>query len=263
MPDPADALGLFFASRADPPFLEFVLETPKSLFSQVLLRRTIMKNYFLPLGLLLFAGVAAPHALADSYFLIGTNSPGAGGVPCSGSSPCAEVTITATGNTATFTVSSLDSGYVFDTFGFNFTGAGTLTLSGTPTGEVSSPTLANDNGAEDGWGKFDYTFTTGKNGGSSGGDCVVTGGTPGAGCTFSFTVTDASTLSLMTSEFESASSGGSGTGFYAGHMAAGNGSGYVGDSVPVGSPIPEPSSLMLLGTGVLGLAGVVRRRFGR
>jgi hypothetical protein len=30
---------------------------------------------------------------------------------------------------------------------------------------------------------------------------------------------------------------------------------------PAASPVPEPSSLMLLGTGVLGLAGVVRRKF--
>lgn len=219
-----------------------------------------MKNYFLTLGVLLFAGAAAQPASADSFYLVGSNNTAQ--VPCSTTVPCAEVTITTSGDTATFTVSSLDNGYIFDTFGFNFTGAGTLTLSGTPTGEVSSPTLANDNGSEDGWGKFDYTFTTGKNGGSSGGDCVVTGGVPGAGCTFSFTVTDTSTTSLTASEFESASSGGTGSGDFAGHLAAMNSnSGYVGDSVPLSTtPIPEPSSLALLGSGVLGLAGVIRRR---
>jgi hypothetical protein len=220
-----------------------------------------MKNHLLTLGILLLGGVAAQPALADSFFLVGTND--TTGAPCSVSAPCAEVTVTTSSNTATFTVSSLDNHYVFDTFGFNFTGAGTLSLT-SASGEVSSPSLSGPGSFnQDGWGSFDYIFNTGKNGGSNSADCVVTAGSPGPGCTFTFTVTDSLPGSLTASEFESLSSGGTGSGFFAGHIATSNASGFVGDAGPGGSVVPEPSSLMLLWTGALALAGVVRRRFGR
>lgn len=217
-----------------------------------------MKKYLLTLGILLFAGAASQSALADTFYLDSSNTTL---VPCNTTAPCAEVMISTSGNVATFTVSSLDSGYVFDTFGFNFTGAGSLTLSGAATGEVASGYSLSGPGstAQDGYGKFDYIFNTKENGGSHGTDCVVTGGVPGGGCTFTFSLTDSSTSSLSASEFEALSSGGNSTD-YAGHLAAGGGNtGYVGDAVA--SVVPEPSSLMLLGSGVLGLAGVVRRKF--
>jgi len=220
-----------------------------------------MKRYLLTLGVLLLAGVASRPALADTFFLFGTND--SSSLPCSGVKPCAEVTVTTSGNQATFTVSSLLSGWVFDKFGFNFNGAGALSLFSSG-GEVSSPSLDTGGGNEDGWGSFTDTFNTGKNGGSDGGDCVVTLGVPGAGCTFTFTLQDSLPGTLNVSSFEISSSGGTGSGDFAGHMASNSKSGFAGDPLPSGtSPVPEPSSLMLLGTGALTLAGVIRRRFGR
>jgi hypothetical protein len=204
-----------------------------------------MKNTLLALSSVALLALATV-AHADTFFLTSTNSSTT--VPCSVGTPCAQITLTTSGNDATFTVTSLDNHYIFDTFGFDFTGTGALTLFGTPTGEVSSPTLGGS-GHEDGYGLFSYNFDTGENGGSNGPDCVISGGTPGAGCTFSFTVQGTSALTVA--ELDSA---------FAGHLAAtGGNTGYVGVGTPT-PETPEPSSLMLLGTGVLGAAGLLRRK---
>ena len=80
-------------------------------------------------ALLCFSAFAAVGAYADqtqTWVLTGSN----GSPPCSASSPCAQVTIdiNSAGTQATFTVTSLVNNYVFDTFGFNESGGGTLTL---------------------------------------------------------------------------------------------------------------------------------------
>jgi hypothetical protein len=49
------------------------------------------------------------------------------------------------------------------------------------------------------------------------------------------------------------------TGFFD-SFGGGNDVGYMDDYSVVANPTPEPSSLMLLGTSVLGCAGLIRRR---
>jgi hypothetical protein len=220
-------------------------------------------------GVFCFSMLAAVTASADSTQSWLMSASNTSSVPCSSASPCASVSldISSTGKTATFTVTSLNNGYVFDTFGFNAeTGAAGSHGSGSllnlsllsSSGEVSSPSLDGLRN-EDGWGKFDYNFNTGKNGGSNASDCSVSGGTASAGCTFSFTL---SGTGLTLADFELASvnkNGGSGSDLFAGHEANGSGfTGYVGSETP--APVPEPSMLSMLFSGFIA-AGTFGRRF--
>jgi hypothetical protein len=217
------------------------------------------KTLWFALALLVCVTATTNFARADSesWNFTGTNSPG--NVPCSSAAPCGQITLTTNGTSyATFTVSSLLSGYVFDSFGFNTTPGITLSLFSS-SGEVNNPSLGGA-GNEDGWGSFAHNFNTGKSGGSSGGDCAVSGGVPGAGCTFTFTVKCTNNCILSLSNFEVTSSGGNGTGYFAAHLAAGNGkTGYVGSPTQI-TQIDEPMTLNVMGVGLLTVGGLLRRR---
>jgi len=189
----------------------------------------------------------------QTFLLTGAN---AGGPLCSVTTPCAEVTIdiSASGTIATFTVSSLLSGYVFDTFGFNSSATVNFTT-GSGKGEVGTYSLAGPGSfGQDGWGKFDFLFDTGETGGSNGAGCVVTSGGPGSGCTFSFQLTG---TGLTLADFEITSTNDSnGTTFFAGHMANSNGpTGYVGQAVS------EPGELPQLLLGLLFVGAFLGRRY--
>lgn len=211
--------------------------------------RTVLRFTFLAICLL-----AASFASADSqtWDLVGTND--SSGLPCTMIAPCASVTINASGHDATFTVTSLLNGYVFDKFGFNtIAGVSTLSLvAGGETGELGSYSLGGS-GTEGGWGSFLHNFDTGLSGGSKGGDCA----NHGAGCTFTFEVT--STSSLSVASFEKLTSGGVGSGYFAGHMASASKSGYGGNSQLL-APLPEPPTTAVLASGLLVGIGLLGRR---
>jgi len=208
--------------------------------------------------LVAMTALVSSQARADAVQVFLLTASNAGGPACSVATPCAEVTIdisgSGSGTVATFTVSSLLSGYVFDTFGFN-SSASVSFVPGSGTGELGTYSL-NGPGSygQDGWGKFNFLFDTAKSGGSNGGDCVVTGGTPGPGCTFSFQVTG---TGLTLADFEITSTNDSnGTTFFAGHMA--NGTPYTGY---VGQAVSEPGELPQLLLGLLFVGAFLGRRY--
>lgn len=199
------------------------------------------------ISLALFAFVAlgsATVAMADSATLTVPNSPSA-----LGSGPYATVNYVLNGTGGiNVTVTGIGGYTMFgnsgDMFGFNVQG---LTTGLAITNCVNCTGGGLSGQQMDGFGNFEVT---------------VGGGTPPGVSTFSFTVTRTAGFTNANQIFETNSGGWA----FVAHVFNPNGptgaqTGFAANGTP--TSLPEPASMFLLGTGLLGFAAGVRKRFKR
>lgn len=176
---------------------------------------------------------------------------------------CATVNVNVSGGKAAITVTSLLNGYQFDEFGLNLPSGDSVSLLSASGAGLGSSYGLTGGGQLDGFGKFDYVFDTGINGGSTGGNCVVAGGSASAGCSFTFTLTGTGLTNASVFEVLSTNGNGQGDAWFAGHIAGSACTGFTGGGNTTGlhngstgcTPVsaPEPNSLTLLSSALLAL----------
>jgi len=192
----------------------------------------------------MFAMVAFGSAVvanADAVIITVPNA-GLSGTP----GPYATVTYVLNGSNIDVTVTMFPGFAAFGTgaanngiFGFNIVGSTAgLNITNLPAGFAFNPA----GGQMDGFGNFDVTLSC----------CNPPGVT-----SFSFTISRTGGFSSASDIFEANSTGT----HFAIHIAPTNGNptGFAGDGTP--NEVPEPTSMLLMGTGLLTLAAGLRKRF--
>lgn len=202
--------------------------------------------------LLLSGGVCAMFVVGAVAHADTINGTLTSGLSCSTASPCGTVTVTDNGSGGVTVTENLGSNF------FVITGNGSnhvslamdLDVAGLTAANFSLPTywVFGTNAGPAGFaGDYDY-FVQFADPNCNGSSCTGGHTEPSS---VTFTISGVSTANFDLAGFPFVSDI---------NVAGATGNvGATGTSVP--TPAPEPSSLALLGTGVLGAAGVIRRRF--